>query len=102
MSGRAALAMNFLDPSEGIGLAEQGDSQNRLSMRVDANSVKHVMDTFLRTAADNRRLDLESDIPDETYENNVSIESSEDVRAEDSESKRIRHSSIASRIRIER
>jgi hypothetical protein len=108
MSGRAALVMNFLDGAsasegiEGIELAEQGDSKNRHSVRVDANSVKHVMDAFLRTAADDKRLDLESDIPDETYENNFSKESCEDLPAEDSESKRTRHSSIASRIRIER
>lgn len=101
MSNFSAIGVSDGDSMEEIEMTEHNANRDRQSMRVDASSVKHVMEAFLRTATIDRKLDMDPDASEDRSENHVGKDN-EDFRTEDSESKRTRHSSLASRIRIER
>ena len=88
------------DSNSGIEMARIDTDPNRQSMRVDANSVKLVMESIMRTTnADG--LDLEKSESEEIHEHH-SIRENDDFEGEDTESRRNHRSSLASRVRTER
>ena len=85
--------------SESFEIAEsKAVDPGRQSMRVDVNSVKHVMEAIMRTATVENKLDFDNASSDYKQQTN----DLEIAKEDDAESQGTRHDSLTSRIRMER
>ena len=88
------------DINSGIEMASIDTEPIRQSTRVDASSVKHVMESIMRTTMADK-LDLEKSESEEIHEHH-SIRENDEFEGDDTESKRTRRNSLTSRVRTER